>query len=284
MTPTMTSTDRKVTFPDGRSVRPIGLGTWNLGSYPPLREQAVAALRRGIDMGADLVDTAEMYRNEDLVGKAIEGRRENIYLVGKVLPTNASFKGAIEACERSLRKLMTDRFDLYLLHWSGPFPIDETVGAMLELQRRGLILSWGVSNMDVAEMDDFYATAGGPTCATDQVLYNLAYRGIEYDLKPWLTAHGMPLMAYSPILQGRLAESPDEVVESIAREHGATAAQIALAWAIRDGHTIAIPKSGTPAHAEENMRALEIELSAEDLDRLDAAFPPPTKKTPLFTI
>ncbi|MFC7298231.1 aldo/keto reductase [Herminiimonas aquatilis] len=267
---------RKTKLPSGEAVPVLGQGTWYMGDEPHRRAEEIATLRLGLDLGLSLIDTAEMYgdgASEKLVGEAIAGRRDEVFLVSKVLPGNATRSGTIAACERSLKRLGTDRIDLYLLHWRGRTPFAETIAAFEALQDSGKIRHWGVSNMDVGDMQEIARAPGGDAMATDQVLYNLMRRGIEYDLLPQAQARGLPLMAYSPIEQGRLTEYPE--VEEIADRHGATPAQIALAWVLRQQGVIAIPKASTFSHVQENRAALEIKLTEQDLAELDEAFPPP---------
>ena len=267
---------RKTKLPSGEAVPVLGQGTWYMGDEPRRRAEEIATLRLGLDLGMSLIDTAEMYgdgASEKLVGEAIAGRRDEVFLVSKVLPGNATRSGTIAACERSLKRLATDRIDLYLLHWRGRTPFAETIAAFEALQDAGKIRHWGVSNMDVGDMQEIARAPGGDAMATDQVLYNLMRRGIEYDLLPQAQARGLPLMAYSPIEQGRLTEYPE--VEEIADRHGATPAQIALAWVLRQQGVIAIPKASTFSHVQENRAALEIKLTEQDLAELDEAFPPP---------
>lgn len=267
---------RKTKLPSGEAVPVLGQGTWYMGDEPRRRAEEIATLRLGLDLGMSLIDTAEMYgdgASEKLVGEAIAGRRDEVFLVSKVLPGNATRSGTIAACERSLKRLGTDRIDLYLLHWRGRTPFAETIAAFEALQDAGKIRHWGVSNMDVGDMQEIARAPGGDAMATNQVLYNLMRRGIEYDLLPQAQARGLPLMAYSPIEQGRLTEYPE--VEEIADRHGATPAQIALAWVVRQQGVIAIPKASTFSHVQENRAALEIKLTEQDLAELDEAFPPP---------
>ncbi len=269
-------------FPDGRQVLTLGQGTWNMGDSGATRVEELKALRAGIDLGLNVIDTAEMYgngRSEQLVGEAIEGRRDKVYLISKVLPSNASRHGTREACERSLKRLGTDYLDLYLLHWQGRYPFEETIEAMLGLQQAGKIREWGVSNMDVEEMERFFSLPGGDTCAANEVLYNLTRRGIEYDLLPWCRKHRIPVIAYSPVEQGRLLSHP--VLTEIAHRHSATPSQIALAWVLREPGVIAIPKAATVKHVQENFKSLFIRLTDDDLAELDRAFPGPRKKIPL---
>lgn len=271
--------EHSVIFPDRRQVCALGQGTWKMGKAAFREAEEVKALRAGIELGMNVVDTAEMYGNEELVGTAIRGLRDRVFLITKVLPGNASRTGTKAACERSLKKLQTDCVDLYLLHWGGPHPIEDTVASMLELQQEGKIRSWGVSNMDVAEMERFYAVPGGESCAANQVLYNLSHRGIEYDLLPWCRERHLPLIAYSPADEGRLSGHP--VLVEIARRHEATPVQVALAWMLRLPGLIAIPKAGSVTHVQENYRSLSMELTAGELEQLDRAFPAPTRKVRL---
>ncbi len=271
----------RVTLPSGEAVAQLGQGTWHMAEDPRRRELEIEALRVGIDLGMTLIDTAEMYADgaaEELVGAAIEGRRDDVFLVTKVLPEHATFRGTQTACQKSLRRLRTNRIDLYLLHWRGDVPLEETVDAFRHLVHEGMIRRWGVSNFDVADLDEL-AALGETELATNQVLYNLQRRGIEYDLLPWCRERSVPVMAYSPIEQGRLLEDP--VLERIARRHDASPAQIALAWVLRHPDVIAIPKAATEAHVRNNFGALRIRLTARDLRELDEAFPPATKKVPL---
>jgi diketogulonate reductase-like aldo/keto reductase len=273
---------RQVRLPDGTMVPALGQGTWYMGEKSHGRASEVAALRRGLDLGMALIDTAEMYGEgtaEEIVGEAIAGRREDVFLVSKVLPYNASRKDTIKACEGSLRRLKTERIDLYLLHWRGSVPLSETLAAFHDLSQAGKIGLWGVSNFDVSDLEEWASLAGGDALATDQVLYNLSRRGIEFDLLPWCRNRNIPIMAYSPIEQGRLLGHP--TLKSIAERHGATEAQIALAWVLRHPDMIAIPKASRQSHVEENRAAVDIALSSGDLAALDTAFPPPRRKKPL---
>lgn len=273
---------RKVTFPSGISVPALGQGTWYMGESARAEAAEVRALQAGIDLGMSLIDTAEMYGNggsEKVVGKAIAGRRAQVYLVSKVLPSNASKRGVPNACEASLRRLGTDHLDLYLYHWRGGPDFSETIEALERLVDQGKIRHWGVSNLDVDDMDEWVAEENGERVQTNQVLYNLTRRGIEFDLLPWLERRNVPIMAYSPIEQGRLLRHP--VLAQVAQRHDATPAQIALAWTLRLPNVIAIPKSGNEKHVQENRRSADLVLSAADLADLDAAFPPPTRKRSL---
>jgi len=263
----------------------LGQGTWNMGDDPSRRTEELDALRTGLDLGMTLIDTAEMYgdgRSESLVGEAIAGQRDKVFLVSKVLPTNASRKGVAKSCEASLERLHTDWIDLYLLHWSGPHPLEETVRGFEDLLAAGKVRSWGVSNLDPDEMKRLVALRGGKACATNQVLYNLSRRGIEFDLLPWSQRHRMPLMAYSPIEQGRILGR--KALKEVAQRLRATSAQVALAWVLRQKGVVAIPKASTAAHVQENRRALDLKLGAAELALLDKAFPPPRGPTPLEMI
>jgi diketogulonate reductase-like aldo/keto reductase len=271
-----------VTLTSGATVPALGLGTWHMGEDPAQAAQEVAALQAGINLGLTLIDTAEMYAEggaEEIVGEAIKGRRDDVFLVSKVYPWNASREGTIAACERSLERLRTDRLDLYLLHWRGEHPLAETVAALEELRRQGRIGAWGVSNFDLDDMRELMDVPGGENCAVNQVLYNLSRRGVEYDLLPWCQERGIAVMAYSPIEQGRLIRS--EALARIAKGYQATPAQVALAFLLERDGVIAIPKSANTNRIAENREAAQLELTDEDLQALDAAFPPPAKKTPL---
>jgi diketogulonate reductase-like aldo/keto reductase len=242
----------------------------------------IDALRTGLDIGMALVDTAEMYGDgatETLVGRAIAGRRDGVFLVSKVMPHHATFDGTIAACEGSLRRLGTDRLDLYLLHWRGSVPLDETVGAFDELRRAGRIRHWGVSNFDVADLAELADVRAGQAVEADQVLYNLLHRGIEWNLLPLCQRSGIPVMAYSPIGQGRLADDP--VLQRIGRRRRATATQVALAWVLSHPGVCAIPEAGTPQHVRQNAAALRVELEDDDVAEIDAAFPRPARPVPL---
>ncbi|GAA2083481.1 aldo/keto reductase [Streptomyces albiaxialis] len=273
---------RTVTLRSGTAVPALGQGTWHMGDDPSRRTEEIDALRTGIDLGMTLLDTAEMYGDgaaEELVGEAVRGRREEVFLVSKVLPHHADRHGTARACHASLRRLGTDHVDLYLLHWRGGVPLEETVEALEDLVREGSVGAWGVSNLDVEDLDELAALRGGPVPETDQVLYNLTRRGPEYDLLPRCRELGVPLMAYSPVEQGRLLGHA--ALREVADAHGATPAQVALAWVLRHDDVLAIPKAGSRAHVEENRAALELTLTGEDLAALDAAFPPPSRKHPL---
>ena len=275
---------RAVALPDGTTAPALGQGTWRMGEDTRLRRQEIEALRLGVDLGMTLIDTAEMYGDgtaEELLGEALARVRDQVFLVNKVYPHNAG-RGRIErACEASLKRLKTDRMDLYLLHWRGGVPLEETVEGMQALVGAGKILRWGVSNLDQDDMDELFA-AGGEACAVNQILYNVTERGPEFDLIPSLTRRGVPVMAYSPIGQGQLPRSP--ALAAVAARHGATPFQIALAWAMRDPEIIAIPKASDPAHVRDNRRAADLVLTGEDLAEIDADFPPPTRRTRLAMI
>jgi diketogulonate reductase-like aldo/keto reductase len=266
-------------LPSGEPIPVYGLGTWMMGESENTRTDEVAALKLGLDLGVTLIDTAEMYGDgeaEDIVGDAIAGRRDGLFLVSKVLPENSSRKDTIAACERSLKRLRTDRIDLYLLHWRGSTPLSHTLEAFMQLQRGGKIRHWGVSNFDTDDMDELMALQGGNACATNQVLYNLKRRRIEYDLVPFCRARNIPVMAYSPIEQGRLLGI--SVLKMVAERHGVTPAQVALAWLLVQEGTIVIPKATDPVHVRDNFAALDLKLTAGDLADLDRAFPPPHRK------
>lgn len=279
-------TAKQVTFTNQVSLPAIGQGTWYMGEDPSRRRDEVSALQAGLDLGLRLIDTAEMYADgaaEEVVGEALTGRRDSAFLVSKVYPWNAGGEKAIAACEASLRRLKTDYLDLYLLHWMGDFSFAETVDAMETLIAQGKIRRWGVSNLDYDDMQALWQVPGGRECATNQVLYHLASRGIEYDLLPWCQQQ-MPVMAYSPLAQaGRLRGDllSNSVVNDIARVHNVSAAQILLAWVIRQSGVIAIPKAASVAHVEQNAAALEITLSVDELKQLDKAYPAPKGKTAL---
>ena len=256
-----------------------------MGDDPARRREELAALRLGIELGMTLIDTAEMYgdgRAESLVGEAIAGQRDTVFLVSKVLPTNASRKGVARACEASLQRLKTDRLDLYLLHWSGSHPLGETVRGFEDLLAAGKIRSWGVSNLDLDQMKKLAALPGGKACATNQVLYNLSRRGIEFDLLPWSQKAGIPIMAYSPVEQGRILGN--RTLNEVARRLDATPAQVALAWVLRRKGVVAIPKAGTAGHVRENHAALDLRLGVKDLAVLEREFPPPRGPQPLEMI
>lgn len=281
---------RVVSFPDGSSVPVLGQGTWNMGEKQALKDQEVKALRLGIELGMTLIDTAEMYASggaETVAGEAIRGLRDHVFLVSKVYPHNAGRKKILEACENSLKRLKTEYLDLYLLHWRGQIPLEETIEEMEKLKKEGKILRWGVSNFDTDDMNELFNLPNGNHCMTNQVLYHLGSRGIEFDLLPWQKSHQMPIMAYSPIAQGgtlRTQLLEDETVLGIAEEHGVKPMQIILAWCIRSNDVIAIPKAVQLEHVKENAASASIELTSEDLKRLEKIFPAPQKKMPLDNI
>lgn len=273
---------KTIRLPSGENVPALGLGTWNMGESAAAHKEELAALRLGLDLGMTLIDTAEMYgegRSEKLIGEAIAGRRDEVFLVSKVYPHNASRKGAIAACERSLKRLGTDRLDLYLLHWRGSVPLAETIEAFATLRRDGKIRHWGVSNLDLDDLRELWSEPGGSGAATNQLLYNLSRRGIEWDLLPWLRDKRVPVMAYSPLEQARLLRNPKFV--EFARNAGMTPAQAALAWLLAQDGVIAIPKSGHRDRVRENAAAAAFSLSAEQLQALDRLFPPPRGPSPL---
>lgn len=274
-----------VRLPDGKSVPALGQGTWMMGERASDASREIESLKRGIELGMTLVDTAEMYAEggaERIVAKAIEGQRNGIYLVSKVYPWNASRRGTIDACHRSLDRLKTDRIDLYLLHWRGEHPLAETVEAFEQLKSDGLIGAWGVSNFDTDDMEELVSVSSGSNVAANQILYNLGRRGPEFDLIPWCRARNIPTMAYSPIDQGALANNPDLI--RIAKAHQATPAQLALAFTMRSRTVIAIPKTSNVHRAAENREAASLQVTDEDWAALDAIFPPPHRKTPLEMI
>jgi diketogulonate reductase-like aldo/keto reductase len=273
-----------ITLPGGETVPALGQGTWMMAERRSRRAEEIAALHAAVDAGMTVIDTAEMYADgeaEELVGEALNGRRREIFLVSKVLPQNASRRGTVAACEASLRRLQTDRLDLYLLHWRGRIPLAETLEAFDTLKRDGKIRHWGVSNFDVDDMEELVAlkALSGSSVATNQVLYNLTRRGVEHDLLPWCRARGISVMAYSPLEQGRLLTN--KTLNALADRLNATSAQIALAWILRQPGVLAIPKAGHPDRVRENRRAVDVHLAADDLAALDRTFRPPTRKTPL---
>jgi diketogulonate reductase-like aldo/keto reductase len=271
-----------VTLPSGEKVPQLGQGTWHMGESARKRKAEVEALKLGIDLGLTLIDTAEMYGDgvaEGIVAEAIQGRREECFIVSKVLPENSTRAGTIAACERSLKRLKTDRIDLYLLHWRGRPKLEETLAGFEALLDAGAIRFWGVSNFDVEDMEELLALKGGSECVTNQVLYNLRRRGIEAGLLPWCRSRSIPIMAYSPIEQGRLLH--DRTLTAVAIRHRAAPAQIALAWVLRQSDMMVIPKTASEAHVRENRVALDIKLTEADLAELARAFPPPKGPRPL---
>ncbi|HET9863448.1 MAG TPA: aldo/keto reductase [Steroidobacteraceae bacterium] len=267
----------------GEAVPVLGQGTWQLGDRRARRQQEIATLQLGIDLGLTLIDTAEMYgdgASEELVAEAIAGRRESLFLVTKVLPGNARTRqGILTSCERSLRRLRTDRIDLYLLHWRQGEALDVVVGTFGELVKSGKIRHWGVSNFDVDDLEELAALPGGAQVASNQVLYNVSRRGIEFELLPRARERGPNVMAYTPIEQGKVLRSA--VLREVAARHGATPAQVALAWVIRRDGVVAIPRTGSPEHVRDNAGALDITLTPGDLADIDREFPPPTKRRSL---
>ena len=271
-----------VTLPSGQTVPQLGQGTWHMGESGRMRKDEVAALKLGLDLGMTLIDTAEMYGNggaEEVVAEAVQGRRDECFIVSKVLAENSTRAGTIAACERSLKRLKTDRIDLYLLHWRGRPKLEETVSGFEALLTAGAIRAWGVSNFDVDDMEELIALKGGTACASNQVLYNLRRRGIEAGLLPWCRERGIPIQAYSPIEQGRLLR--DRALTAVAIRHRATPAQIALAWVLRHKDMMVIPKATMLEHVRENRAALDITLTEQDLGELNRAFPPPKGRRPL---
>ena len=273
---------KHVILPSGEQVPALGMGTWMIGDDAGSRAEEIATLQHGIDLGMTLIDTAEMYGEGDseaLVGEAIRGRREQVFLVSKVYPHNAGRKAAQAACERSLKRLGVDCLDLYLLHWRGSVPFAETIEAFETLQAQGKIRHWGVSNLDLDDLQEWCDTPGGDAVAVNQVLYNLTRRGIEWELLPWCQQRQIPVMAYSPIEQSRLLRHRGFC--QLASEHGLSPAQLALSWLLRQDGVIAIPKASTRQHLTDNFSALQCELDANVLDALDRLFPPPKRATPL---
>lgn len=272
---------RTITLADGTKVAALGQGSWHMGEHGANRKAEATALRAGLDLGLTLIDTAEMYGEggaEEVVGEAIAGRREEVFLVSKVYPHNASRRALPQACERSLKRLGVDRIDLYLLHWRGSVPLEDTVEAMERMRAAGKIARWGVSNLDVEDLEEL-----GPAladCATDQVLLNLEHRGVEHDLLPFCRARGMPVMAYSPLGQGGALLQHAALVKLV-EARGCTPAQVALAWTLAMPGVISIPKATSLDHLRANAAAREITLTPEEHAVLDAAFPPPKRKRPL---
>lgn len=271
-----------VKLPCGESVAAFGLGTWEMAQSRAARAEEIATIRLALDRGVTLIDTAEMYGEgavEELVGEAIAGRRDEVFLVTKVYPHNASRRGTPAACERSLKRLRTERIDLYLLHWRGEIPLAETLEALERLVEQGKIRHYGVSNLDLADMQELWGLPGGQQVQTNQLLYNLTRRGIERELLPWLRQHRIPVMAYSPIEQAKLLRDPR--LQSFAQRHGVTPAQAALAWLLQHQDVMVIPKTGKRERLTENLRALERPLDAAALQELNRLFPPPAKPGPL---
>jgi diketogulonate reductase-like aldo/keto reductase len=273
---------QRVKLASGAVVPQLGLGTWHMGENRAQRNAEADALRLGLDLGMTLIDTAEMYAEggaEEVVGEAVKGRRDEVFIVSKVYPHNASRTGAIAACERSLKRLKTERIDLYLLHWRGSHPLAETVGAFERLKADGKIASWGVSNFATDDMDELAGIANGRNCVSNQVLYHLGSRGIDFDLIGQCAERKVMVMAYSPLGQGRILR--DKGLAKVAGRHGVSPAAVALAWTMRHPHVVAIPKASRPEHVRENLVAAGLKLTAADIADLDAAFPPPKRATPL---
>jgi len=271
-----------ITLKNGDRVLALGQGTWNMGESAARAADEVRALQHGIDLGMTLIDTAEMYGDggaEKVVGKAIAGRRDAVYLVSKVLPFNASRAGTVKACEASLKRLQVERIDLYLLHWRGTHPFAATIDAMETLIDQGKIGAWGVSNLDLDDMQELLEQDNGHHVQVNQVLYNLSRRGVEFDLLPFGAEQNIALMAYSPIEQGRILKEP--ALAAVAKRHGATPAQVALAWTLRRPGVISIPKASTVQHVQDNRACLDLILDATDFAELDRAFAPPKKRRPL---
>ncbi|HEX4585421.1 MAG TPA: aldo/keto reductase, partial [Burkholderiaceae bacterium] len=274
-----------VSFPDGESVPALGIGTYRMGESGRLREQEIATLQLALDAGARVIDTAEMYADggaEKIVGAALRGRRDKAFVVTKVLPSNASRRGVIAACERSLARLAIERIDLYLLHWRGATALAETVEAFEQLVQQGRIARWGVSNFDVDDMRQLVALAAGGRCAANQVYYSASRRGVEFDLLPLLRSQGVPLMAYCPFDEGRILS--DRTLAAIARKHAVSPAQVALAWLLSRPGVIAIPKAGRAEHLRENLAAAQLKLDAEDFAQIDRHWPPPARKQGLAIV
>jgi diketogulonate reductase-like aldo/keto reductase len=273
---------KTIALPSGQLIPTLGMGTWRMGESTHQRQTEIAALRHGLDLGMTLIDTAEMYGEggaEIVIGEAIAHCRTSVFLVSKVYPHNATRQGTIAACDRSLKRLKTYYLDLYLLHWRGSVPLVETLEALQALKQAGKIREFGVSNFDTDDMEEALALKDGGAIATNQVLYNLSRRGVEWDLLPWCRQHRIPVMAYSPVEQGRLLKN--RALQAIAQQRGVTVAQIAIAWLLHQEQVIVIPKSSSIKHVEQNYAALELQLSTTDLEALDAAFPPPSQRVSL---
>jgi diketogulonate reductase-like aldo/keto reductase len=278
----MTADPAYVSLPDGERIAKLGQGTWEMGERGARRVSEIAALREGVELGMTVIDTAEMYGDgatETLVGEALAGLREQVFLVSKVYPHNASRRGVVAACEASLKRLKTDRLDLYLLHWRGGVPLAETIEGFEALKRAGKIRHWGVSNFDTDDMEELVSARGGQACATNQILYNVARRGPEFDLLPWLAANQMPAMAYSPVDHARLPKRTP--LDEIAHARGVSVVHIALAWVLAQPNVFAIPKAGSVEHVRENRRALDLRFTEDELAAIDAYFKPPRGKRPL---
>jgi diketogulonate reductase-like aldo/keto reductase len=278
----MTASIKSLKLSSGQAIPVLGMGTWQMGENDRHRSTEVAALRHGLELGLSLIDTAEMYGEggaEIVIAEAIAGRRGDVFLTSKVYPHNASMKGTIAACERSLKRLSTDYLDLYLLHWRSSVPLEETLAAFQKLHQAGKIRSYGVSNFDTQDMKKAVSLQNGKEIVTNQVLYNLMRRGIERDLLPWCRQQNIPIMAYSPIEQGRLLQN--RTLETIATDRHVTVAEVAIAWLLHQDQVIVIPKSSNIAHVEKNRAALDLKLTAEELSVLDSAFPAPKQSVPL---
>jgi diketogulonate reductase-like aldo/keto reductase len=278
----MTEILPQVTLPSGERVPAFGQGTWHMGEDRRRAAEEVAALRLGIELGTTLIDTAEMYGNgraEEIVAEAAQGERDRLFIVSKVLPYNASQKGVVEACERSLKRLKTDRIDLYLLHWRGSVPLADTLAGFARLKRDGKIRHHGVSNFDLNDMKEWVGLAGGETVAANQILYNLTRRGPEFELIPWCHERRIAIMAYTPLGQGRMLQ--DKALAEVAARHGASPARVALAWLLRQDGMMVIPKATQPEHVRDNRGALDLRLTADDLAVIDRAFPPPKGRSAL---
>jgi diketogulonate reductase-like aldo/keto reductase len=281
---------RTTPLPSDRPMPVLGQGTWRMGEERAHHKAEVDALRLGLDLGMNLIDTAEMYGEggaEEVVAEAIAGRREEVFVVSKVYPHNATRRGAVEACARSLRRLKTDYIDLYLLHWRGDVPLSETIAAFQQLKEAGKILEYGVSNFDVEDMEEAFALPGGDEIASNQVLYNLEHRGIEWNLLPWSRERGISTTAYSPVGHKAVQQKRifgESEIQAVASRHGVTPAQVALAWTLRQPDLVSIPKAVKPEHLRENRAAHDLELTKQDLEELDRAFPPPSRKIPLESL
>jgi len=280
--PNMPSQISTTSLPSGEAVPALGQGTWEMGENPRNLDSEITALKAGVDLGMTLIDTAEMYGDGDsekLIAQALHERRDELFIVSKVYPHNGSESGVKAACERSLKRLQTDRIDLYLLHWRGGEDLEGVIAGFETLKRAGKIRHWGVSNFDTADMVELFALENGNRCATNQILYNVARRGPEFDLLPWMRERNLPAMAYSPVDHSRLPKK--SVLDDIAASRGVSATQVALAWVLRQPRIIAIPKAASAAHVRENAAARDIELTAEELRLIDSHFKPPKSKRPL---